>query len=119
MVRIHRSVAGFMVIERQRRGQDFSRHDPRRASIRLLAAGAALTVRALGTGRAGALAALSADSLGGCGRSESESGDDGEQGARFDQCLHGVLSFVTGGNHSRPERDSPPGTKSPQLFSRT
>jgi hypothetical protein len=79
-----------MVIERQRRGQAFSRHSPRRASIRSLAAGAALPISALGACRAGALAAVSAGSLGSCGRSESEPSDDGEQSARFDQCLHGV-----------------------------
>ena len=79
-----------MVIERQRRGQAFSRHSPRRASFRSLAAGAALPISALGACRAGALAAVSAGSLGSCGRSESEPGDDGEQSARFDQCLHGV-----------------------------
>jgi len=79
-----------IVIERQRRGQAFSRHSPRRASFRSLAAGAALSISALGACRAGALAAVSAGSLGSCGRSESEPGDDGEQSARFDQCLHGV-----------------------------
>lgn len=70
-----------------------------------LAAGGALAVRALGAGTAAGLAALGAGAPGGRGGRQSETGDDGEHGARFDQCLHvflGVGCCSGGGSHSRP-----------------
>jgi hypothetical protein len=56
-----------------------------------LAAGCALAVRALGAGTATGLAALGTGTLRGRGGRQSETSDEGEHGARFDQCFHMFL----------------------------
>ena len=81
-------------------GAGFFSPPPRDRTYRLLAAtlaaGGALAIGAFRAGTAACLAALGAGagSVRGIGAGEAEARDDGEHGARFDQCFHGVFCVV-------------------------